>query len=235
MNFTPYNPDREVFRSRQNLPHWHQDGGTYFVTSRLADSMPRAVMEEWESARSKWVKDHGIATVDDLRRLPQKEQHEFHRTFTKKWHDFLDTGYGECALAVPKIAEIVVEQFVTGNGDRYHLDAWVLMPNHFHALVRPVEGNSLSKVIQQWKGASARFANFELGRSGKFWMDEPFDHIVRSIDQLGHFRRYIAENPRQAGLREDEYAIGFGSDKISPEKLFKNSSSMTQCDRDFSP
>ncbi len=48
-----------------------------------------------------------------------------------------------------------------------------------------------------------------LGRSGSFWQAEAFDHIVRSEKQLMHFRRYIAENPKKAGLL-DGFVIGMG-------------------------
>ena len=30
----------------RNLPHWRQEGGTYFVTFRLADSLPASVAED---------------------------------------------------------------------------------------------------------------------------------------------------------------------------------------------
>ena len=55
------------------------------------------------------------------------------------------------------------------------------------------------------KGASARAANNILGTSGTFWMDESFDHIVRSEAQYERFVQYIADNPLKARLRGDEY------------------------------
>lgn len=36
-----------------------------------------------------------------------------------------------------------------------------------------------------------------------------FDHIVRSESQLEHYRRYIAENPKKAGLTSG-YVVGIG-------------------------
>ena len=36
----------------------------------------------------------------------------------------------------------------------YHLDAWVVMPNHFHALVTPKAGNTLGGIVQRWKSGS---------------------------------------------------------------------------------
>jgi hypothetical protein len=47
--------------------------------------------------------------------------------------------------------------------------------------------------------------NRALGRDGRFWQDESFDHLVRSEWQFDYLRRYIAENPQAAKLRDGEY------------------------------
>lgn len=43
------------------------------------------------------------------------------------------------------------------------------------------------------------------------WQAEPFDHIVRSMGQMNHFRPYIAENSAKAKLRGG-FMIGIGAD-----------------------
>ena len=42
-------------RNRGHLPHWEEEGGTYFVTFRLADSLPQAVLQSFEFERRKIV------------------------------------------------------------------------------------------------------------------------------------------------------------------------------------
>jgi type I restriction enzyme R subunit len=37
------------------------------------------------------------------------------------------------------------------------------------------------------------------------WQQDAFDHLVRSPDEFDRLRAYIADNPRAAGLRSDEY------------------------------
>jgi hypothetical protein len=32
-----------------DLPHWRQEGTTYFVTFRLADSLPREKLQQWRA------------------------------------------------------------------------------------------------------------------------------------------------------------------------------------------
>ncbi len=210
MPFQPFDPEAEVRITRQNLPHWRQEGVTYFVTSRLADSIPRARLEQWKEDREAWTRAHGLSDPGEIRTLPDIRQREFQRTFTKKWHDWLDAGEGECALRNPEAAAAVVEQLIKGHPDEYELDAWVIMPNHLHALVRPLT-LELSHILKRWKGVSARIINLRSERSGNLWQAEAFDHIVRSVEQREHFRRYIAENPVKAGLKPGEFLVGSGS------------------------
>ena len=39
---------------RRHMPHWRQDGATYFVTIRLADSIPETVVAQWNEMRRLW-------------------------------------------------------------------------------------------------------------------------------------------------------------------------------------
>ncbi|HPF67583.1 MAG TPA: hypothetical protein PLC20_07915, partial [Flavobacteriales bacterium] len=52
-------PDLEVVRTRRNLPHWNQLGKLYFVTWRLADSLPKEVLARIETDRRDWQRQHG--------------------------------------------------------------------------------------------------------------------------------------------------------------------------------
>jgi hypothetical protein len=81
------------------------------------------------------------------------------------------------------------------------LDEWVVMPNHVHALVRPLEGNELPMILHSWKSFSAHAANQELKRTGPFWQKESYDHIVRSAEELNRIREYIRRNPVKAGIQ----------------------------------
>jgi hypothetical protein len=42
-------------------------------------------------------------------------------------------------------------------------------------------------------------------RSGRFWQEESFDHLVRSLDQFEAIQRYIAKNPVVAGLLDGQF------------------------------
>jgi hypothetical protein len=102
-----------------HLPHWRQEGVTYFVTSRLGDSMPQEKLLQWKSERDAWLRGNGVRSALELDRLPERQRHEFHATFTRKWHDWLDAGYGECLLRQPSLREILIgESRGTGVDER---------------------------------------------------------------------------------------------------------------------
>jgi REP element-mobilizing transposase RayT len=209
MSFTPYNPDESVYRHRLNLPHWRQWNRTYFITTRLADSVPSTLHEHWKHQRSQWLAQRGLQPDADPNELPEDERNAFHREFTTRFHELLDAGHGTCLLARPEISAILSALLASGHGESYHLDAWAIMPNHMHVLVEPMEKQTLGNIVKQWKGASARQINRACGRAGSLWQAETFDHIVRSESQLAHFRRYIAGNPEKAGLK-DGFVLGLG-------------------------
>jgi REP element-mobilizing transposase RayT len=73
------------------------------------------------------------------------------------------------------------------------------MANHVHLLIRPkITPDHLLKSL---KGASARFANRLLGRTGEpFWQKESYDHWVRNQSEFEKIRAYIENNPVRAGL-----------------------------------
>ena len=207
-----YNSAAPVTIHDKHLPHWRQDGVLYFVTSRLADSMPQDKLLQWQESRNSWLKSHSLCEVGQVKQLPDAEQHEFHRLFTSLWHQWLDNGYGKCWLRDPNHRELLIQAFVKNHGATYDLDFWVVMPNHFHALLATRAGTSLGEVLKQWKGGSAREINRAVGRTGTLWQAEPYDHIVRSQHQMQHYRRYIANNPILANLPPSNYSVGVGAD-----------------------
>jgi REP element-mobilizing transposase RayT len=197
-------------REKQNLPHWRQWQTTYFVTSRLADSVPIDLRQKWRLRRDTWLKARGLNSVNEIERLSEDERRAYQREFTDGFHRLLDAGYGACTLQRPECAECLCARLLAGHGTSYHLDAWVIMPNHLHALVEPMQGTILGEILRHWKGGSAHDINQMLKRRGALWQAEPFDHIVRSEAQLNYYRQYIARNPDRAHLRGG-FVLGVGS------------------------
>lgn len=219
MEFQPFNPFESVQVCTRKLPHWRQQGTTYFVTARLADALPGLVIENWRLKRDAWLRSQGLTSTGELERLSDELRHEYHREFTARFHELLDAGHGDCLLRDHITATPLLNKLAAGHGSEYHLDGWVIMPNHFHALVSPFPTRRLATILQRWKGASAREINQLAGRSGPLWQKESFDHIVRSEAQRDHFRRYIALNPEKAGLQRG-FLLGFGEQVLPNKEAF---------------
>jgi REP element-mobilizing transposase RayT len=187
-----------TIRTRGKLPHWEENEATYFVTFRLADSMPQSVLQAFEFERRNIV----AAAKQADRPLSPSEEKRLEKLFSEKVQSKLDAGVGHCYLAKPAVAELVAEALLHFDSSRYRMYAWCIMPNHVHALFRVLEGHKLAEVLQAWKSYSANKANRLLKRSGEFWQREYYDHLVRSEEEFYRIVRYIAENPIKAGLRD---------------------------------
>jgi type I restriction enzyme R subunit len=210
--FELFDPAAGMRITSGNLPHWYQAGVTYFITFRTDDSMPKAVADRWHERRDDWLRSHRIEpTAADwstqLRLLPEAHQHEFHATFSQEYLRYLDRGLGECVLRRPEYARVVAETLRFFDGERYHLGDFVVMPNHVHLLVCLLGDTELEPQCYSWKKFTAGKINKLLGRSGRFWHEESFDHLVRSPEQFDYLRRYIEDNPKKAGLCEGEYLL----------------------------
>ena len=185
MAFTPFQPNAETHIQRGKLPHWRQWGVTYFVTARLADSVPAAVAADWRRRRDAWMCAHGIRTADELLKLTEAQRHEYHREFTSIFHELLDAGHGECVLAKPACAELLRARLTAGHATAYHLDAWCIMPNHLHALVEPAAKATRAKVPAKPKAApkskakSAALADTETASTAQSGDEEGGDGPLR--------------------------------------------------------
>jgi len=166
----------KFWHSRGYLPHCDVPGLLQFITFRLADSLPKGVLHRLLQEES-----------DDMKRYQRVEQ-------------LLDTGHGECLLRQPAIADIVENALLYGDGKRYRLLAWCVMPNHVHVLIETNSANPVSKIVQGWKSYTARLINQHLARSGSVWMRDYFDRYIRDDRHLASVFAYIHNNPIKAGL-----------------------------------
>ena len=201
-----------VRRTRRDLPHWQQEGVCAFVTLRLVDSLPESVLGAWAGARAAWLRAHGIdpacsAWRDELEVLAEDTVAEFHRTFTQRLHELLDAGHGGCFLRLAEARKIAEKALMHWQGERYLLAGWVIMPNHLHVLVQPLEGYQILHIGESWKRFTAREINRLLSRRGHFWQGEGWDHLLRSAVYLRKYRRYIRGNPVKAGIMEGDFTL----------------------------
>jgi REP element-mobilizing transposase RayT len=179
--------DFQIYRRR--LPHWRQNGATYFVTFRLRDSLPGPKLAALNDERNRWLA---------MNPPPHNKNQirEYNRDFSESIHAWLDAGYGACVLAQPEIHRLIETVLNFFNGQRYELGEYVVMPNHVHVLVRPLGDHHLDRILHSWKSFSSKQINKITKTHGPVWHQESFDHIVRSAAQLARIECYIRDNPK---------------------------------------
>ena len=89
---------------------------------------------------------------------------------------------------------------------RYLLFAYVVMDDHVHVVLQPVDGVSLQQIVHSWKSFSARRLQQEHGRIGALWQSESFDRIVRDETEWLEKIQYIMNNPYKRWPNITEYA-----------------------------
>ena len=176
---------------KRTLPHWHPPGQDIFLTWRLKDSLPAHLQ--------------GLATKE----LPGERFLTLDRALDR-------ADVGPLWLRNPLIASSTLAALQNAHDHRFiQLHAYAIMANHAHILLTPIL--ALKQSMRLIKGAAARQANLQLGRTGNyFWQDESFDHWVRNPAEWQKIRNYIERNPVAAGLvaRPEDFQWSSASNPI---------------------
>ena len=197
------------------MPHIQPSGATFFVTFRLAGSLPKEVVLRLKDEQSKnerllyKVKDETERKkkIDDQRKL-----------YFGRFDETLDNARsGPCWLKDGRIVKLVADAIRLHDKKEYDLLAYCIMPNHAHlvftvrhdfitsmrAEARATSTTSryiMTDILRLIKGATAREANKILNRTGAFWQHESYDRVVRDEKELNRIIGYTINNPVKAGL-----------------------------------
>src|SRR5258708_5255717 len=135
-NFKPKGSKGDFgWHNRGRIPHLDGEEFTQFITFRLCDSMPQEKLEEW------------------------RKEIENDVDFRKRVEAYLDSGYGNCWLRDTRVGKVIQDALKFHDGKKYELIAWIIMPNHVHALLRPFQGIHLPDVLHSIKSYTAQKAN----------------------------------------------------------------------------
>lgn len=197
----------------RNLPHWQPEGAMFFITFRLANSLPVQVIQQ---LREQQEREKQAVRA----RYSGAQQYEELYKLDKKYFGHFDAWLDRCVeesprwLAEPKIAQIVADEIHRLDVERYSLITYCLMPNHGHLVIDTAEHvikpahegvtrkYPLTDTMKLLKGRTARFCNQALGRSGSFWQAESYDHVIRNQKEYENIVWYTINNPVKAGLVE---------------------------------
>ncbi len=155
------NPQRSGVHSRGYLPHVKREGAEYFLTFRLADSLPKEVLLRWEGERAERLR--ALLSAKRLGRTLADDEEAINRDFRRKVERYLDRGAGACHLRRPEIAALVAGALEFFHEERYVLREWVVMPNHVHVLFWPVPNYLVGDIVKSWKQFTSMRAKRILG------------------------------------------------------------------------
>jgi putative transposase len=178
---------RPVWHSRGYLPHFEGPNAAQHVTFHLADSLPKAVLQRM---------DIELRIFPPVKRDAERRQRIDLR---------IDAGHGSCLLRDPTIAEMIQQCLLFFDAQRYRMLAWVVMPNHVHALFHPINGWAVAFIVASWKKFTARqICGLQQGRNSSspapVWHREYWDRYIRNEQHFATAITYIHNNPVKAGL-----------------------------------
>ncbi len=185
---------------RKDLPHYQPPHDTvFFITTRLAGSLPKHKIEELKKAREKEIQIIQSSTCSHEEKLKQVDN--AHKRFFGKYDIILDNlTTGNHWLKIHPVAEIVAESLKHFDGQRYDLICYTIMSNHIHVVFELKKEFALYGLLQSIKSFSAKKANELLDRTGQFWQHESYDRVVRDNNELSKVVNYVLNNPVKAGL-----------------------------------
>jgi len=205
---------QEYIEYHRDLPHFQPAKATFFITFRLAGSLPKEVIVKLKS-----VYEHKLKRLNKT--APNNTLLERKYALTKSYWGIFDTildttDFGAHWLKDIEISKIVADKIHAFDKKRYHLIAYCIMTNHVHLLIDTdgfhfkIDKNSLGKTsnypladtMRLLKGSTGRQCNIVLGRTGSFWQKESYDHCVRNTEELQKIIKYILHNPVKAGFVE---------------------------------
>jgi putative transposase len=191
---------------QRNLPHYHLPNATYFITFRLAGSLP---VEVWKKLKEEYEREKRLLSGKFTGNELHEERYKAQKRHFARYDALLDHPKESPRwLAEQRFAEIVTRELHALHPENYHLHAYCLMSNHGHLLIDqqgipeppPIEEKhytALSHAMRLFKGRTGYACAALLGRKGAFWQH---DHIVRDEKEFMRITNYIVNNPVKAGL-----------------------------------
>lgn len=194
----------------RNLPHYHLPNAAYFITFRLAGSIP---VEVWKKLKDDYEQEKRNLALKFSGNQLHEEQYKVQKRHFARFDALLENSKDSPRwLAESRFADVVQRELHILHPEHYNLYSFCLMPNHCHLLIdlqgiqkppSPVDGKhyaSLSHAMRLLKGRTGYACANLLKQKGAFWQHESYDHVVRDEKEFTRILEYIVNNPVKAGL-----------------------------------
>lgn len=173
---------------RRNLPHLYYNGGTYFVTYRLKETIQTEKLQKF-----------------NLYKIKNRDRYQFQTSFIK-YDSVLHIFDNKIQhLKIPEVMEVCKSSIHYFDKRDFNLICYCIMPNHIHLVFDLYESTvrNVGEIMNSIKKYSAKKSNEILNRKGPFWQAESFDRLVRDDIELYFIIKYILLNPVNAGFVKD--------------------------------
>lgn len=192
---------KEFYRRR--LPHIQPAEASYFITYRLAGSLPRQALTKLQEKYNRekkniksTFKDDKLALAAELKNL---QQYYFY-----KYEYYLDQVlHGPAWLGQSAVAQVVSDSlhFLEQQLQCWELWAFSILSNHVHIVCTLLpDAPPVHEIMRRHKNFTAVHCNRILGRTGEFWQEESFDRLIRDEDDFYFKIWYTLNNPVKASL-----------------------------------
>ncbi|PWK26652.1 transposase IS200 family protein [Arcicella aurantiaca] len=204
---------------RRNLPHFQQNGATYFITTRLYGSLPKDVIIKISKDNAEKISAIKLSNKNDSEKeLLIDEQH---RRYFGLFDKYLESNpNGNHWLKNENVAKIIMDALHFRDGKQYELICYTIMSNHIHLVFTVLnEDINLYTILQRLKQFTASQANKILNKTGSFWQEESYDRVVRNEGELTRIISYVLNNPVKIGLVENwrDYPFSYVNQMFSEQ------------------
>lgn len=116
------------------------------------------------------------------------------------------------AMHINRIGKIVKNQWlqIPGRFNGLQLDSFVVMPNHFHGIIKIEESipdQTIGKIVGAFKSLVAneyiKYCKDKSVPAEKLWQRNYYEHIIRDEEDYSRIVDYIENNPMK--WNEDQY------------------------------
>ncbi len=156
------------------------------------------------AVQSKWLQPRAFRYDSGMRFAPQE---------TRTYLVTAVTAQRRRLFQVTATAKLLEQTILDYRSQRkFLLHAFVIMPDHFHALITPAPDVSLEKAVQFIKGGFS----FRLKSKLEVWMRSFNESQIISEEKFTNCARYIEENPVRRGLVTTPGEYRFSSASCGP-------------------
>jgi len=186
--------------TRGDLPHWYRPGYAHFVTYRLVNTIPAALLVQWRKERAERIRrgDRDPKASPDHREIAHKRH--FHR-----YDEYLDRQASVRWLADDRVASIVRENLYHHHETKYQLLAYCIMPSHVHVLLQPFEIVGQAASLPDGDGSEAGSFGHGIAGHETFFSDEVADSASPLSGIMHSLKSYTANRANEILCRTGQF------------------------------